>query len=60
MKCKLCGTSKKRVRVAPVVGDLLCEQCWGDVQTDMRRKGVTSKEDNDNYVQFQYPRLLRG
>lgn len=62
MKCRLCGadSSKKRIRVAPIVGDPLCEYCWGDVEKDMRRKGIKSKEDSDNYVQFQYPRLLRG
>lgn len=60
MKCKKCGTTDREVRIAPIVGDPLCESCWNDVQTDMRRKGAKSKADYDVYVKTQYKRWLRG
>lgn len=60
MKCKKCGETKKEVRIAPIVGDPLCQKCWNDVQTDMRRKGATSKRDYEEYVRVQYPRWLRS
>ena len=60
MKCKKCGETKKEVRIAPIVGDPLCQKCWDDVQTDMRRKGAKDKETYSEYVRTQYKRWLRG
>ena len=60
MKCKKCGAYETEVRVAPIVGDPLCQDCWDDVQADMRRRGAKSPRDYAEYVRNLYPLFLRG
>lgn len=60
MRCKKCGAYETEVRVAPILGDPLCQDCWDDAQLDMRRRGVKSKSDYDNYITSLYPLFLRG